>query len=157
MTSSELAFATALLTAAISALATLVTYKTARESSRDQRRNLELQLRHQRDVAADERIWAERRDVYVELLVWLQDLTDRLPDKEAFSRETWHRHRVMWARVAAFGSPRVQTLRDEAEAAMLAWRDASAKNTAVAEADAAGWAALRRVADEIRKELGAAG
>lgn len=44
MTASELAFGTAVLTAAVSALATLLAYKNSRETSREQRKSLELQL-----------------------------------------------------------------------------------------------------------------
>lgn len=159
MTTSELAFGTAVLTAAVSALATLLAYKNSRETSREQRKSLELQLRFQRDVAADQRLWVERRDIYVELLVWLQDLTDLPPDDESSARDTWQRHRVMWARAAAFGTPRVQELKEEAENAMLRWRDSlgsDAGDGTVGDGPAdAGWTALRRLADEIRKELGA--
>jgi hypothetical protein len=167
VTSSELAFGTAALTAAISALATVLTYKNARESSREQRKNLELQLEHQRRKAADERIWQERRDIYVELLIWLQDLTDLSPSPDGPSRDEWQRHRVMWAKVAAFGSPEIQTLRDEAEAAMLEWRTSTAYQDVAAgelpdgvetfeSASAKGWDVLTRLADAIRTELGAA-
>jgi hypothetical protein len=167
VTTSELAFGTAALTAAISALATLLTYKNARESSREQRRNLQLQLDHERRKAADARIWEERRDIYVELLIWLQDLTDVSPGPDGPSPEEWQRHRIMWAKVAAFGSPEIQTLRDDAEAAMLEWRTSVAYQDVAAgevpdgvasyeSASEKGWRVLRQTADAIRKELGAA-
>jgi len=156
MSSVGLAFGTTLIAAAVSALAAVLAFMTSRKASEDQSKNLEVQFQHQREIAVNERLWQERRVVYVDLLVWLQDLTDPPPDEEEEFNKFWERGRVVWAKVAAFGTPHILKLYDETEKAMRAWRDARKQDDEQEwnAASDAGWAALRRLADAIRADFG---
>ena len=95
MSSVGLAFGTTLIAAAVSALAAVLAFMTSRKASEDQSKNLEVQFQHQREIAVNERLWQERRVVYVDLLVWLQDLTDPPPDEEEEFNKFWERGRVV--------------------------------------------------------------
>lgn len=107
------------------AFASVVVAAFAIRANRD---TTKMTLRQQRTLAQEERLWHQRSEAYLELLIWLDEMDQQFamttgePSSMLLPKERQEYHRATFAKLKAYGSKDVVEL-------VAAWRSCNASFT----------------------------